>query len=446
MKAICIFHQDSKRAALQSVPENSWIPAFAGMTAVEGATQIQEAGVQVRQRYQGTHPGRHSREGGNPRCRISRIFAMSCSLLILAFSLLASPCLAKDSVPEGHATRIGDVATVEGIRNNPLVGYGLVVGLNRTGDSQQTLFSTQSVANALRKLGVQVSGSLIQTRNVASVFVTAELPPFTRPGEQIDVNVASIGDAKSLQGGVLMMTPLDGPDGRVYAVAQGPVILGGFTAGATRANSVQENHPTTARIPGGASVEQDTSIDLSRMHTISLLLREPDFTTAEDAANAINQNLGKPLATAIDSRRVDVNVTASGENVPRLMATIENIPIKVQEPARVVVNERTGTVVLGNDVTLGAASIMHGNLVVEITTTFQVSQPAPFSNGQTTVVPQTTVQASQAAARHVQLREGATVDELVNGLLAIGATPRDIAAILEALKVAGSLQAEVEVI
>jgi flagellar P-ring protein FlgI len=370
------------------------------------------------------------------------------SLLILgiSISLLASSSFGKDTASGGHVTRIGDVSTVEGIRSNPLVGYGLVVGLNRTGDSQQTLFSTQSVASALRKLGVQVSGNLIQTRNVAAVFVTAQLPPFARPGEQIDVNVASIGDAKSLQGGVLMMTPLDGPDGRVYAVAQGPLILGGFTAGATRANSVQENHPTTGRIPGGASVEQDTSIDLARMHTLSLLLREPDFATAEDAANAINQNLGRPVATAIDSRRIDVNVPASGQDVPRLMAMIEGIPIKVQEPARVVVNERTGTVVLGNDVTLGAASIMHGNLVVEITTTFQVSQPAPFSNGQTTVVPQTTVQASQSAARHVQLREGATVEDLVNGLLAIGATPRDIGAILEALKVAGSLQAEVEVI
>ena len=370
------------------------------------------------------------------------------SLLILSISawLLGTPSFAMGTTTDGHITRIGDVTTVEGIRNNSLVGYGLVVGLNRTGDSQQTLFSTQSVANALRKLGVQVSGNLIQTRNVASVFVTAELPPFTRPGEEIDVNVASIGDAKSLQGGVLMMTPLNGPDGRIYAVAQGPVILGGFTAGLTRANSVQENHPTTARIPGGASVEQDTSIDLSRMHTVSLLLREPDFTTAEGAANAINQNLGKPVAIAIDSRRIDVNVPASGQDVPKLMAMIEGISIKVQEPARVVVNERTGTVVLGKEVTLGAASIMHGNLVVEITTTFQVSQPGPLSNGQTTVVPQTTVQASQSAARHVQLREGATVEDLVNGLLAIGATPRDIGAILEALKVAGSLQAEVEVI
>jgi flagellar P-ring protein precursor FlgI len=369
------------------------------------------------------------------------------SLLVFAVAtlLVIGPTFAPGAPSEGRAIRIGDVATVEGIRQNPLVGYGIVVGLNRTGDSQQTLFSTQSVASALRKMGVQVSGTLIQTRNVASVFVTADLPPFARPGEQIDVNVASVGDAKSLQGGVLLMTPLSGPDGKVYAVAQGPVILGGYSAGG-RANSVQENHPTTARIPGGAVVEMDTSIDLSRMRTISLLLRDANFSTADDAASAINQSLGKPIATVIDSRRVDVNVSASGQDVPKLMASIENIPIKVQRPAKVVVNERTGTVVMGKDVTLGAASIMHGNLVVQITTVFQVSQPAPFSSGQTAVVPQTTVQATESAARRVELREGATVDELVNGLLAIGATSRDIAAILEALKSAGSLQAELEVI
>jgi len=368
-------------------------------------------------------------------------------LLILSASslLFGRPDSAKNPVADGHAARIGDVATVEGIRQNPLVGYGLVVGLSRTGDSQQTLFSTQSVANALRKMGVQVSGNLIQTRNVAAVFVTADLPPFTRPGERIDVTVASMGDAKSLQGGVLVMTPLNGPDGRVYAVAQGPVILGGYTAGA-HANSVQENHPTTARIPAGATVEQDTSIDLTHMHTISLLLRDADFTTAEDAAGAINQSLGRPIARVVDSRRVDVDVASSGEDVPRLMASIENLPIQVQHKAKVVVNERTGTVVMGQDVTLGAASVMHGNLAIEITTTFEVSQPPEFSGGQTAVVPQTTVQANESAARRLELREGATVEELVNGLLAIGATPRDIGAILEALKSAGSLRAELEVI
>lgn len=345
-----------------------------------------------------------------------------------------------------HTERLGDFTVVEGIRDNALVGYGLVVGLNRTGDSQQTLFSTQSVANALRKLGVQVSGGLIQTRNVASVFVTAQLPPFARPGERIDVNVASIGDAKSLQGGVLLMTPLNGPDGRVYAVAQGPVILGGFSAGG-RLNSAQENHPTTARIPAGASVELDTAIDLNRMQTVSLLLSDANFTTAEETASTINHTLGKHVATAIDSRRVDVDVAACGQRVPEIMASIENIQIKIQPKSKVVVNERTGTVVLGKQVTLGAASIMHGNLVVEITTTFQVSQPGPFSSGgKTEVVPQTTVQANQSPARRVELREGATVDELVNGLLSIGATPRDIGAILEALRSAGSLQAEIEVI
>lgn len=367
-------------------------------------------------------------------------------LLVSGLALLfLSPASAPGASPDGHTTRIGDVATVEGIRDNMLVGYGIVAGLNRTGDSQQTLFSTQSIASALRKMGVQVEGTAIQTRNVASVFVTADLPPFARPGEKIDVDVASIGDAKSLQGGVLLMTPLDGPDGRVYAVAQGPLILGGYSGGG-HLNSVQENHPTTARIPAGALVEQDTSIDLTKMRTVSLLLRDADFTTAEDAVAAINQKFGKPIATAIDSRRVDVNVAASGEDIPQLMAAIDNITVKVQEKAKVVVNERTGTVVMGKNVTLGAASIMHGNLAVQITTVFQVSQPGSYSSGQTAVVPQTTVEARESAARRVELREGATVDELVNGLLAIGATPRDIAAILEALRAAGSLQAEVEVI
>ena len=372
--------------------------------------------------------------------------ALFLSIAIVTLFLCGKPVSAAPGAETtSHTERLGDFTVVEGIRDNALVGYGLVVGLNRTGDSQQTLFSTQSVANALRKLGVQVSGNLIQTRNVASVFVTAQLPPFARPGERIDVNVASIGDAKSLQGGVLLMTPLSGPDGRVYAVAQGPMILGGFSAGG-RQNSTQENHPTTARIPAGATVEQDTAIDLNRMQTVSLLLRDADFTTAEQTASTINQTLGKHVATAIDSRRVDVDVAACGQRVPEIMASIENLQVKVQPKAKVVVNERTGTVVLGKQVTLGAASIMHGNLVVEITTTFQVSQPGPLSSGKTEVVPQTTVQANQSPARRVELREGATVDELVNGLLSIGATPRDIGAILEALRSAGSLQAEVEVI
>jgi flagellar P-ring protein FlgI len=374
------------------------------------------------------------------RTRLISLVAIPMTLLCSQFAIAESGAGA-----EGHTERLGDVMVVEGIRENALVGYGLVVGLNRTGDSQQTMFSTQSVANALRKLGVQVTGSLIQTRNAASVFVTAELPAFARPGERIDVTVASIGDAKSLQGGVLLMTPLNGPDGHVYAVAQGPIILGGFSAGG-RLSSTQENHPTTARIPAGASVERDTAIDLTHMQVVSLLLREANFTTAEETANVINHSLGKQVATAVDSRRVDVNVAATGQRVPELMAIIENFQIKIQPQAKVVVNERTGTVVLGKQVTLGAASVMHGNLVVEITTTFQVSQPGPFSGGTTAVVPQTTVQASQSAARRVELREGATVDELVNGLLSIGATPRDIGAILEALRSAGSLQAEIEVI
>jgi flagellar P-ring protein precursor FlgI len=367
--------------------------------------------------------------------------------LVVAFAALPRPgrSASADNAPLGRSVRIGDVTTVEGVRDNPLVGYGLAVGLNGTGDRQQTLFSMQTLANILRKMGVQVPGAVILARNVASVFVTANLPPFARPGQRLDVDVASTGDAKSLEGGVLLLTPLYGSDGKVYAVAQGPLVLGGYTAGG-RGNQVQVNHPTTGRIPAGALVERDTAIDLTQMKTISLLLREPDFITAQNAASAINQSFGKGVATAVDGRRIEIPVAAVGQPVPEVLARIEALPIAVHPRARVVINERTGTVVMGKEVSLGAASILHGNLAIEITTVFQVSQPAPLSSGQTVVVPQTTVQAQEQPAHRVELKEGATVEDLVNGLQAIGATARDIIAILEALKAAGSLQAELEVI
>jgi flagellar P-ring protein FlgI len=371
-------------------------------------------------------------------------FGISVMWLITGTGLAAD----QTSDPAGHSARIGDVMTIEGVRDNPLVGYGLVVGLSRTGDSQQTFFSAQTVSSVLRKMGVQLNPSVIaqvQTRNAAAVFVTAELPPFARPGQKIDVTVASTGDAKSIQGGILLMTPLYGPDGKAYAVAEGAVVLGGYTGG-TRNNATSLNHPTSGRIPSGALVEQDTAVDLSHMTRISLLLRQMDFSTAENAAHAIDETVGKPIASAIDGRRVDVNVQASGQDVPGLLAKIENIRINVRPEAKVVVNERTGTVVMGQEVTLGAAAILHGNLAVQIRTNFKVSQPAPLSQGKTTTVPETNVQANESEARRVELREGATVDELVNGLLAIGASARDVAAILEALQAAGSLQAELEVI
>jgi len=341
---------------------------------------------------------------------------------------------------------IRDIATIEGVRENSLVGYGLVVGLTGTGDRQQTLFTTQTLANILQRLGVQIPAAQVQVRNVASVIVTGSLPPFARSGTTLDVTVASIGDAKSLQGGVLLMTPMRGPDGQIYAEAQGPLTLGGYTAGST-GNSKQVNHANVGRIPEGGTVERDTAVDLSHFKTVSFVLRNPDFTAARDIATAVNHNYGKEIATALDSRRIDINVGASGTaSVPTLISEVQNLAISFHPPAKVIMNERTGTVVMGGDVKLSPVSVLHGNLSVEVTTTFAVSQPEPFSKGKTTVVPETEVHADEGPARSIRLKEGATVEELINGLHTMGATASDIVAIIQAIKASGGLQAELEVI
>jgi flagellar P-ring protein FlgI len=367
--------------------------------------------------------------------------------LILSVLVVSAPRLARGTTPAAASpavVRIGDVMTVEGIRDNPLMGYGIAVGLKGTGDGQQTVFTMQTLANVLRKMGVQVNGTVILARNVASVFVTATLPPFATAGTRIDVNVASTGDAKSLEGGMLLLTPLYGPDGQVYAVAQGPLVLGGYTGGA-QANGVQVNHPTSGRIPEGAIIERNLAVDLSQLKKLSLLLGQSDFATAESAAGIINKTLGSQVAAAIDSRRVEINV--GGRNVPELLAQVQNLSITVNQPARIVVNERTGTVVMGGQVTLGACSVMHGSLTIAVTTQYQVSQPPPLSKtGQTVVVPQTTVEAKEQPARRLELKEGTTVEDLVNGLQGIGATARDIVAILEAIRAAGALNAELVMI
>lgn len=363
---------------------------------------------------------------------------------VLLWSLAVAP--AKENPV--RTARIQDISTIEGVRENSLIGYGMVVGLNGTGDRQQTIFPLQTLENMLRKMGVQVSGSAssIQVRNVAAVFVTATLPPFSSPGTRIDVDVASIGDAKSLEGGVLLLSPLYGPDGQTYAVAQGAVALGGYTAG-LHANSVQVNHPTFGRVMGGGLVERDTSIDLAKLNRLSLLLRDYNFATCQNVAQAINSRFGQTLASAIDGRRVEIHLPdTSRENVSRMLAQIGDLMVAVQEPAKVVVNERTGTIVMGEKVSLSACSILHGNLAIEITTQYRVSQPEAFSQGQTAVVPVTTVHAKESPANRIELREGATVQDLITGLQGIGATARDIVAILEAIKAAGALQAEIEVI
>lgn len=343
--------------------------------------------------------------------------------------------------------RIKELATIEGVRDNALVGYGMVVGLNGTGDRRQTLFSTQTLANILQRMGVTVPPTAVRVNNIAAVFVTGKLPPFARPGTRLDVTVSSIGDAKSLEGGLLLLTPLYGADGQVYATAQGAVTLGGYSAGG-RANSRQVNHPTVGRIPDAGVVERALAFDLQSNQSLALILRDSDFTVARDVAAMINQNQGREVARARDSRRIELLPGASsGSSIPGLLASIENLSVAVTPPARVVINERTGTVVMGKDVTLGAVSILHGSLSVEISTVFEVSQPAPFSpRGDTVTVPQTTLQAKEAPARTIELKEGATVEDLVRGLHAIGATARDIVAILQAMKSAGALHAELEVL
>ena len=339
-----------------------------------------------------------------------------------------------------------DITTIEGIRENPLIGYGVVAGLKRTGDSQQTLFTTQTLANVLQRLGVQIPAATVQVRNVAVVMVTASLPPFARTGTTLDVTVSSVGDAKSLEGGVLLLTSLHAADGQVYAEAQGPLTLGGYTVGGN-GNTKEVNHVTVGRVPAGGIVERDASVDLSQLKVLSLTLREPDFTAARDIAVAINHEFGKQLASALNSRQVDINIAESGvTSVPTLISQLQNLNVTIHPPAKVVMNERTGTIVMGGDVKLSPVSVLHGDLTVEVTTAFSVSQPAPLSNGKTEIVPQTDLKAHDAPARSIELKEGASVEELISGLHAMGATARDIVAILQAIKAAGGLQAELEVL
>jgi flagellar P-ring protein precursor FlgI len=340
-----------------------------------------------------------------------------------------------------------DITTIAGVRDNPLIGYSIVVGLNGTGDRRQTLFTTQTLANIMQRMGVQIPANQVRVNNIAAVFVTASLPAFSRPGMSVDVTVSSIGDAKSLEGGVLLLTPLHGPDGQVYAEAQGPLTLGGYSAGGS-GNSKLVNHPTVGRIPEGGTVERDTAIDLTRMTTVSLMLRDPDFTAAHDISSVINHQFNKEISTVVDSRQINVQVSSSGiSSVPDLISQIQNLSISFHPPAKVVVNERTGTIVMGGDVKLSPVSVLHGSLTVEVATKFAVSQPAPLSKtGETVVVPDQNVQAQESSAKAIHLSDGASVEDLINGLQTMGATARDIVAILQAIKAAGGLQAELEVL
>ncbi|HUB77918.1 MAG TPA: flagellar basal body P-ring protein FlgI [Bryobacteraceae bacterium] len=340
--------------------------------------------------------------------------------------------------------RLKELVTVEGVRDNQLMGYGLVVGLAGTGDRQQTLFPAQSLANLLERMGLTVNPTLILVKNTAAVMVTATLPPYAQPGSRIDVTIAAMGDAPSLYGGILLMTGLKGPDGQVYAMAQGPTVMGGFVAGQS-ANSASVNHPTVSRIPGGGIVERVApSPNLGSQ--IHLQLGHADFSVASRVAEALNQHFGQ-VAHADNAALISVALpTEYSKRSTEFVAELEALTIEPDTEAVIVVNERTGTIVMGKNVKIAPVAIMQGNLSVEIQTTYDVSQPAPFSGGQTTVTPQTNVAVKQEPARNLMLKEGATVEELVRALSAIGSTPREIISILQNLKSAGALDAELKVI
>jgi flagellar P-ring protein precursor FlgI len=375
----------------------------------------------------------------------SQLKALS-KLGLIVSVLLLSTASNLNAVADEKKVLIRDITTIEGVRENPLVGYSVVVGLNRTGDTLQTQFTTQTLANIMQRMGVRIPAGAVQVKNVAAVFVTASLPPFARSGTALDITVSSIGDAKSLEGGILLLTPLHGADGQVYAEAQGPLTLGGYSAGGT-GNSKQMNHPTVGRIPNGGTVERDTAVDLSHLTSISLMLRDSDFTAARDIASTINHQFGKEISTVIDGRMIKVATSGTGAtSLADLISQIQNLSIAFHPPAKVVLNERTGTIVMGGDVKLSAVSVLHGTLSVEVTTQFHVSQPAPLAKGETTVVPEQNVQAQERTAKSIRLAEGASVEELINGLQTMGATARDIVAILQAIKAAGGLQAELEVL
>lgn len=368
--------------------------------------------------------------------RFSGVVAAAAAVAVLGYTPLgASP------------TRLKDIIALQGYSPAPLIGYGLVVGLNKTGDRRQTIFSTQSLANMLSQFGLLVDAEVIKVENIAAVLVTAELSPYQKVGGRIDVIASSIGDARSLQGGTLLPTAMRGPTGDVVALAQGPLSVGGFGGGGG-GTSVQVNHLTVGRVPNGAIVQMSPEVSLPDTGLLSFALREPDFVTASRVAASINDFLGANVARAVDAGSVSVEIPDRYRGAPtELMAQLEGLTIETEVVARIVINERTGTVVVGGDVRLGPAAVAHGNLSVRVTTDYQVSQPAPFSRGgDTVVVPNQQVQIDEGTARLVSLQQGATLQSVTEALNALGASPRDIIAIVQALKAAGALKADIVIL
>ena len=344
--------------------------------------------------------------------------------------------------------RIKDIASLKGVRSNQLVGYGLVIGLNGTGDGSQTQFTTQSLVNMMERLGIHALPEKVKVDNVAAVMVTANLPPFARKGNSLDVLVSSIGDAKSLQGGTLVMTSLKGTDNNIYAIAQGPLLVGGFSSSGAAGGGVSKNHPTVARIPGGALIEREIPFDFNMLDTITIALAHPDFTTALRVADAINNEIGNIKANPVDAGTITIDIPeAYSDSHVSLVASLEQIQIQPDMQAKIVLSERTGTVIMGDKVIISPVAIAHGNLSVEIKEKKDVSQPAPFSEGETVVTPDTEINISEEKNKLLIVDpEKADLGSVVKALNAIGVSPRDLITVFQAIKASGALQADLEII
>lgn len=365
------------------------------------------------------------------------------ALFLASLALLGADALPPEKKIE---VRLKDVAQLQGVRSNQLLGYGMVVGLDNTGDKDQTKFTVQSLTNLMSRQGLTINPASVKVKNVAAVMVTAELPPFARAGSKIDVTVSSTGDAKSLAGGVLLMTPLQAPDGQTYAVAQGPLLVGGYSASAG-GSSVTKNNPNVGRVPDGALIEREVGGDFNTRPTLRYSLQEEDFTTAVRVVQAINKELGEHAASPLDARTIDIQIPKPYQgHAVELVARLENLPIQLQPVARVVVNERTGTVIMGADVKIGAVSIVQGGLSIVVSSTPLVSQPAPFSLGKTVTATKTDVTVKEAKPKTLSVEPGVSVGKLAEMLNGMGVSSQDLVAILQAMKEAGALQAELRIL
>jgi flagellar P-ring protein precursor FlgI len=379
-------------------------------------------------------------------------------------------CLCLSIAVSAYGIRIKDISKIKGIRSNQLIGYGLVVGLNGTGDKDTTYFTVQSLVNMIEQMGVQVDRDSVTVKNVAAVIVTAKMPPFARIGNKIDIVISSIGDAKSLSGGTLLLTPLRGVDGKVYALSQGPLCVGGFSTGGAAGGGVTKNHPTVASIPRGATIEKEIPVSIQNKDELTITLNNPDFTTAMRMAKVINGKFKTDLALPVDSGTLKLTVPAPFKNnLVQMIASLENLEVRPDTVARVVLNEKTGTVVIGEKVKISTVAIAHGNLQITIKESANVYQPAPFApappigaetaqtniegggvitapGGQTVIIPESDVVAEEEKRNLIILPAGTTIGELVRALNAIGATPRDLITILQSIRFAGALQAEIDII